>query len=116
MRERLLKIIYWQPPEAIEDLRDFNKDVIEAAKNLVMMDLAILQVEIVTGMYKKPIETMAREVSLRSAAARSPNRHHRFLEAGRLVAAGRRGADGSGSFGCSVPAFRCTNRTASRIT
>jgi hypothetical protein len=65
MRERLLQIIYWRPPETIEDLLTFkpplNKDVIEAAKNLVMMDLAILQVEIASGMYKKPIEAMARE-------------------------------------------------------
>jgi hypothetical protein len=65
MRERLLEIIYWKTPETLEDLRTFkpplNKDVIEAAKNLVMMDLAILQVEIASGMYKKPVEIMARE-------------------------------------------------------
>jgi hypothetical protein len=66
MRERLLEIIYWHPPENLEDLRAFkpplNKDVIEAAKNLVMMDLAILQAEAAAGMYKKPIEVLAREI------------------------------------------------------
>ena len=35
-----------------------NSDVNEAAKNIVMMDLAILQAE----SYKKPLEALAREV------------------------------------------------------
>jgi hypothetical protein len=65
MRERMLKIIYWKPPENIEDLRNFkpplNKDVIEAAKNVVMMDLALLSAEIANGMYKKPIDIIAKE-------------------------------------------------------
>jgi hypothetical protein len=39
-----------------------NRDVNEAAKNIVMMDLAILQAEAAAGMYKKPIEVLAREV------------------------------------------------------
>ena len=33
----------------------------EAAKNIVMMDLAILQAEAAAGMYKKAIEVLARE-------------------------------------------------------
>jgi hypothetical protein len=33
----------------------------EAAKNIVMMDLAILSAEAAAGMYKKPVETLARE-------------------------------------------------------
>jgi hypothetical protein len=65
MRERLLEIVYWKPPENFEDLRTFkpptNKDVIEAAKNLVMMDLALLSAEIANGMYKKPIEAIVKE-------------------------------------------------------
>ena len=40
------KIIYWQRPENMEDLRNFkpplNKDVIKAAKSVMMMDLALL--------------------------------------------------------------------------
>jgi hypothetical protein len=39
-----------------------NKDVIEAAKNVVMMDLALLQAEIANGMYKKPIDAIAKEI------------------------------------------------------
>lgn len=66
MRERMLKIIYWQPPEVIDDIRNIrpplNKDVIEAAKNVVMMDLALFNAEIANGMYKKPIELIAKEI------------------------------------------------------
>jgi hypothetical protein len=66
MRDRMLKIIYWTPPEVIDDIRNLrpplNKDVIEAAKNLVMMDLALLQAEIANGLYKKPIDAIAKEI------------------------------------------------------
>jgi hypothetical protein len=34
----------------------------DAAKNIVMMDLAILQAEAAAGMYKEPIEEMARTI------------------------------------------------------
>jgi hypothetical protein len=34
----------------------------EAAKNIVMMDLAILQAEAAASMYKKPLDVLAREV------------------------------------------------------
>jgi hypothetical protein len=34
----------------------------EAAKNIVMMDLAILQAEAAAGMYKKPVEVLAKEI------------------------------------------------------
>jgi hypothetical protein len=36
--------------------------VIEAAKNIVIMDLALLSAEIANGMYKKPVEVLAREI------------------------------------------------------
>jgi hypothetical protein len=38
------------------------QDKIEAAKNVVMMDLALLSAEVANGMYKKPIEVLAREI------------------------------------------------------
>jgi hypothetical protein len=60
MRERLLKIIYWKPEDGGK--APANRDVNEAAKNIVMMDLAILQAEAAAGMYKKPIELLAREI------------------------------------------------------
>jgi len=63
MRDRMLKIIYWQPEDMLEGVRPpANKDVIEAAKNIVMMDLALLSAEIANGMYKKPIELLAKEI------------------------------------------------------
>jgi hypothetical protein len=62
MREELLKIVYWSPDTAPEgSSRPRAQDRIEAAKNVVMMDLALLQAEIQAGMYRKPIETLARE-------------------------------------------------------
>jgi hypothetical protein len=38
-----------------------HDDCVEAAKALVMLDLALLKAEIETGMFKKPIEALARE-------------------------------------------------------
>jgi len=66
MREPLLKIIYWQPdpdwPEGVQQKPPINRDVIEAAKNLVMMDLALLQAEAAAGLYKKPVTEIAKEI------------------------------------------------------
>jgi hypothetical protein len=62
MRDRLLKIIYWDPEEHAEQRGPLNRDVIEAAKNIVMMDLALLQAEIANGMYKKPLDEIAKEI------------------------------------------------------
>jgi len=59
MRDRMLKIIYWQ--EGDSPRPPANKDIIEAAKNVVMMDLALLSAEIANGMYKKPIDALAKE-------------------------------------------------------
>jgi hypothetical protein len=60
VRERLSKILWWKPEDGGK--APSNRDVNEAAKNIVMMDLAILQAEAAAGMYKKPIELLAREV------------------------------------------------------
>jgi hypothetical protein len=63
MRERLLKVIYWKPEDLLVDgvRPPLNKDVIEAAKNVVMMDLALLSAEIANGMNKKPIDAIVKE-------------------------------------------------------
>ena len=37
------------------------RDRIEAAKNLVMMDLVLLQAEIANGMYKKPLDAIVKQ-------------------------------------------------------
>jgi hypothetical protein len=60
MREELLKIVYWN--EDSDFPRPRAQDRIEAAKNVVMMDLALLSAEIANGMYKKPIEAIAKEI------------------------------------------------------
>ena len=56
MHEELLKIVYWN--EDSDFPRPRAQDRIEAAKNVVMMDLALLSAEIANGTYKKPIEAM----------------------------------------------------------
>jgi hypothetical protein len=60
MRERLLKIIYWKQEDGGK--QPLHRDVNEAAKNIVMMDLAILQAEAAAGMFKKPVELLAQEI------------------------------------------------------
>jgi hypothetical protein len=37
------------------------RDRIEAAKNVVMMDLALLSAEITNGMYKRPLDAIVKE-------------------------------------------------------
>jgi hypothetical protein len=61
VRERLAKIVFWRPdPENPAERKPSNKDVIEAAKSMVMMDMAILQAEMAAGIYKKPIDELAK--------------------------------------------------------
>lgn len=63
MREELLKIVYWTPETAIEGVpKPLAKDRVEAAKSVVMLDLAILNAEAAAGMYRKPIEELAKAV------------------------------------------------------
>ena len=56
----VLKVVYWQDGDS--GPRPRAQDKIEAAKNVVMMDLALLSAEIANGMYKKPIEMLAKEI------------------------------------------------------
>jgi hypothetical protein len=60
--ERFLKIIYWTQEENPGERRPWTSEVIEAAKNLAMLDLALLNAEIANGLYKKPITELAREI------------------------------------------------------
>jgi hypothetical protein len=63
MRDELLKLVYWTPATAVEGMpKPLARDRIEAAKNVVMLDLAVLQAELANGMYKKPAELIAREI------------------------------------------------------
>jgi hypothetical protein len=52
-REALLEIIYSRVP---------SKARVEAAKALVMPDLAVFKAELETGMFKKPVEVLAKEI------------------------------------------------------
>src|SRR5258708_30440016 len=60
MREELLKIVYWKDGDPVP--KPLARDKVEAAKNVVMLDLALLSAEIANGMYKKPLEALAREI------------------------------------------------------
>jgi hypothetical protein len=57
-REALLKIINPGENDRIAPARDR----VEAAKALVMLDLAVFKAEIETGMHKKPIDVLAKEI------------------------------------------------------
>jgi hypothetical protein len=62
MREELLKIVYWAPETAPEgERKPPARDRIDAAKNVVMTDLALLSAEITNGMYKKPVGEIAKQ-------------------------------------------------------
>jgi hypothetical protein len=52
-RDALLEIIHAHAP---------SKDRVEAAKALVMLDLAVFKAELETGMFKKPVEEMAKAI------------------------------------------------------
>jgi hypothetical protein len=63
MREALLKIVYWTPDVHVDGMpKPLARDRVEAAKSVVMMDLALLQAEAAAGLYKKPITELAREI------------------------------------------------------
>ena len=51
-RDELLKILHSGAP---------SKDRVEAAKALVMLDLAVFKAEIETGMFKKPVDQLVKE-------------------------------------------------------
>jgi hypothetical protein len=62
MREKLLEIVYWTPEDHREGMpKPLARDRVEAAKSVVMLDLAILNAEAAAGMYKKPIADIAKQ-------------------------------------------------------
>lgn len=60
MGEELLKIVYWKDGDPTPE--PLARDKVGGAKNVVMLDLAILNAEAAAGMYKKPIEEFAKAV------------------------------------------------------
>jgi hypothetical protein len=62
MRDELMKIVYWKPEDNQVGLpKPLARDRVEAAKAVAMLDLALLKAEIECGIYKKPIEAIAKE-------------------------------------------------------
>src|SRR5277367_3225981 len=62
MREELLKIVYWTPENATDGVpKPLARDRVEAAKSVVMLDLAVLNAEAAAGMFKKPVDQLAKE-------------------------------------------------------
>jgi hypothetical protein len=62
MREELLKIVYWNPETATSGLpKPLARDRVEAAKSVVMLDLAVLNAEAAAGMFKKPVDQLVKE-------------------------------------------------------
>jgi len=62
IRERLLKIVYWTPETGQRGVKPpFHAEIIDAAKTIVMLDLALLKAEIDNGLYRKPVEELAKE-------------------------------------------------------
>jgi hypothetical protein len=63
MREELLNVVYWTLDDHEVGMpKPLVRDRVEAAKTVVMLDLALLKAEIETGIYKKPIEVLAKEI------------------------------------------------------
>lgn len=60
MREELLKIVYWKDGDP--GSRPRAQDRVEAAKSVVMLDLTLLRAELDCGLYKRPIEDLAKQV------------------------------------------------------
>ena len=58
-----MKIVYWTPKNALPGApKALVRDRVEAAKSVVMLDLAVLNAEAAAGMFKKPIKMLAREI------------------------------------------------------
>jgi hypothetical protein len=76
MRDRLMRIVWWKDMRIVWWKEEYggkppaNRDVNEAAKNIVMMDLAILQAEAAAGMYKKSLRGKSSTSRLRLKSAR----------------------------------------------
>jgi hypothetical protein len=65
--------------------RPRTQDRIEAAKNVVMMDLALLSAEIANGMYRKPIDVLAKEIHYEPVPRGSSHRHCRVAARGNVA-------------------------------
>jgi hypothetical protein len=61
MREELLKIVYWTPQSATDGVpKPLARDRVEAAKSVVMLDLAVLNAEAAARIFKKPVDQLVK--------------------------------------------------------
>ena len=60
--EPLRDIIYWNPDDHPGERKPAKKDVIEAVKTLVMLDIAVFNAETAHGLYKKTPQELANVV------------------------------------------------------
>lgn len=60
-RQKLMQILYWDDNPIPGLKTPLPMDVAEAAKNLVMLDIAVLNAEVANGKYKKPIDALVKE-------------------------------------------------------
>src|SRR5665213_2970940 len=58
-RERLLQVLYWTPTNTYGMSKPPARDIVEATKNLVMLDIAVLNAEVANGLYKNLDEAAA---------------------------------------------------------
>jgi hypothetical protein len=98
MRERLLKIIYWKPEDSSKP--PASREVNEAAKNIVMMDLAILQAEAACRDVQEAVRGTREGNPLRAAAGGGAHRSYCGVAAWGTGAEIVGGADGT-CCGCS---------------
>jgi hypothetical protein len=59
-RERLLQVLCWSPQNPFGLSKPFARDIVEATKNLVMLDIAVLNAEVANGLYKNLDEAAAK--------------------------------------------------------
>jgi hypothetical protein len=58
-RERLLQVLYWTPTNTFGISKPMSRDIVQATKNLVMLDIAVLNAEVANGLYKNLDEAAA---------------------------------------------------------
>jgi hypothetical protein len=58
-----MEIMYWDKDAHPGERPPQKRGIVEAAKNVAMLDLVLLKAEIETGMHKKRVEGLARNLS-----------------------------------------------------
>lgn len=59
-RERLLQVLCWTKQNSFGIKQPLARDIVEATKNLVMLDIAVLNAEVANGLYKNLDEAAAK--------------------------------------------------------